>query len=81
MLTAVWVLLTVVFGALVWFTSNLAYTAGAFVMLGVTGALLLNSRWISGIVGVCVTALLVVGAFYFEPGWYNSVAKVISFTF
>jgi hypothetical protein len=50
-------------------------------MLGVTGALLLNSRWIYGIVGACITALLVVGAFYFEPGWYNSVAKIVSFTF
>lgn len=81
MLSAVWVLLTIVFAVLVWFTSNLAYTAGAFVMLGVTGALMLRNKWIIGIAAACITALLVIGAFYFEPGWYNSVAKVVSFTF
>lgn len=79
MLTAIWVLLTVVFAVLVWFSSGLMYTAGFMAMLGVSGALLLNRKWLFAIIGVCVTALLIIAAFYFEPGWFNAVLKVVSF--
>ena len=81
MLAAIWVLLTVVFAVLVWFTTGLMYTAGFLVMLGISGALLLHTKWIHGVIGVCCTALLLLGAFYFEPGWYESVAKIVTFTF
>ncbi|MBN1368004.1 MAG: hypothetical protein JW967_08760 [Dehalococcoidales bacterium] len=79
MLSAVWMLLTIIFAVLVWLSANLIYTAGFFVMLGITGTLMLNSKWIYGIIGVCCTGLLLVATFYFEPSWYNSIAKVVSF--
>jgi hypothetical protein len=80
MISAIWVLITVVFAVLVWFSANLIYTAGFMLMLGVTGALMLHSKWVYGIIGICLTGLLLIGAFYFEPGWYNSLFKVVSFT-
>ena len=80
MLSAVWVLITIVIAALMWISSSLIYTAGFFLMLGVTGALLINNKWLYGIIGVCLAGLLLIGAFYFEPGWFNALLKVFSFS-
>ncbi len=79
MLSVVWVLVTIIVAALVVLSSKLLYTAGFLVMLGVTGALALNSKWIYALVGLCCAALLLVAAFYFEPGWFKSLLNVFSF--
>jgi len=78
MLSVVWVLITVVVAVLLWLSSKLVYAAGFFLMLGVTGALLLNSKWLYGIISACFVGIILVGAFYFEPGWYNSLLKIFS---
>jgi hypothetical protein len=43
MISAIWVLITIVFAVLIWFSANLIYTAGFLLMLGVTGASMLHS--------------------------------------
>ena len=80
MLSVVWILITVVIAALLWISSNLLYTAGFFLMLGVSGALLLNCKWIYAIISLCCTLILLAGAFYFEPGWVSALLKVFSFS-
>jgi hypothetical protein len=80
MLSAVWVLITIVIAALLWISSSLIYTAGFFLMLGISGALLINSKWLYGIISLCCAGVLLVGAFYFEPGWFNALVKVLSFS-
>jgi len=80
MLAAIWGLISLATAVLVWFSSGLVYTAGFLVMMGLTGILLLKSKWLYGIICACLTGVLLVGAFYFEPGWYNAVLKVFSFS-
>ena len=68
-----------VIAALAWFSSSLIYTTGFLIVLGVSGALLLNSKWLYGIIGLCCTVALLAAAFYYEPGWFNILRKAFSF--
>jgi hypothetical protein len=79
MLSAIWVLIMFIIAALAWFSSSLKYAAGFLVMLGIAGALLLNSKWLYGIIGLCCTVALLAAAFYFEPGWFNALLQAFSF--
>ncbi len=80
MLAAIWGLISLATAVLLWLSSGLMYTAGFFAMIGVCGILLLNSKWLYGIICLCVAGVLLAGAFYFEPGWYNALVKVYSFS-
>ncbi len=79
MLSIVWILITVVVALLVYLSSSLIYTSVFFIMLGITGALALNGKWVISIVTFCCAGLLLVAAFYFEPGWFKSFLDIFSF--